>query len=112
VDDVYPPYTKRLHIRNAPVTGNETIYTCPVGFTTIVRDIVLYRSATTGTFLWITLLAGPGAMLYSSTIGGTEKYDRVELRQAMNPGDTLVLTSDWPDIQMLITGYVLTLPPA
>lgn len=105
------PYTVRLGYLQRPGPFAVDLYVCPPGIRTVVRDFVCYHSsAAAQTFLSVRI-APPGDSVYAIALclSGALQLQHFELRQALSPGDVLVVTTTDTAPQLAVTGYELTL---
>ena len=99
-------YTKRLAAGYHSSASSLTIFTAPLGVTTVIRCITIscFSSSVNGGYLYI-----PGTALMAGWVNlpqlTTEIFD---MRQVIAPGENLDLTLTASDAFVAVTGYELS----
>lgn len=102
-------WTRRLVLARYTASVDALVYVAPAGATVVVRDVIVSNSSATAV-AQVTLMIRPvGAPLdvviavYKDLPFGTQHRD---MRQAMNPGDSLRFVAQPQDLSLAVTGYV------
>lgn len=103
-------YTTRLGYlqRTGPFTVD--LYECPADTRTVIRDFVCYHTLE-GRKTFISVRTAGTGLIYAVALAapGAQSLAHFELRQAMDPGDVLMVISDDSSPQLAVTGYELSL---
>lgn len=99
-------YTRRIAAGTGTAGGDVILYTVPAGTRLIVRDLVLGNGTATAADL-IIYMAVPGpqnvVIFHQSVPPGTATH--VDMRQAVNPGETLHIIAPAGAMSWSLTGY-------
>lgn len=90
-----PVRSKQLGIVNGTVAGEATVYTCPAGFRTIVKDVRLVSVATVPGVMFSQIRSGgmvPACPVLYVAAGATGQLYIAEAFAVMNAGDTLTVS--------------------
>lgn len=103
-------YTQRLVVHRTSAAFSGIIYTNVWPGTTIIRDVVLHNlhSAPQVLGLFLTSTQGENIWLIRKLAVPTGESLHVDLRQELEVGETLSMSTDLGPASIAVTAYVLT----
>lgn len=103
------PYSTLFAVLDAG--DDEASYTVPAGQVAVLRDLIVFMYGAGGAAQAIDITRAPKGTLYYTSSTEDVFYEHLELRQVLNPGDTLNITpSGAGSITAMVSGYLLASP--
>ena len=102
-------YTRRIaRVRQGPANITVTLFVAPAGGTVVIRDVLVSNVGATAGYVQLALKsAGSSVAMYIHNAVAVGRSEHLETRQAMAPGEELVLTTNGSEMAVVVTGYFL-----
>ena len=101
-------FTTKLGSVNSTGPGDVLLYTVPAGHHVVVRDIVAFRGTGTVPMTVYVQPGGSGGAYTLAYLTSSSGFDHVDLRQAINVGDSVRVNTGGTTFQVAVTGYDFT----
>lgn len=83
-----------------------SVFTALEGFVWVLRDLVVFIATSTATTITVNLIAGGSALPLWIVAAATSSTHHLDLRQVIQPGESLSVDSPTAAFTIVLTGYM------